>query len=71
MKDGFILLILIFLTGLSQANSQTITEQIRSDGKIIDVRKSLSRWQPLWDAADNSKVKMTHDLNYDSHVKLG
>ena len=50
---------------------QTITEQIRKDGKIIDVGKSLSRWQPLWDAADNSSVKVTRDLKYGEHVKQG
>lgn len=53
------------------ANAQTITEQIRSDGKIIDVGKSLARWQPLWDAADNSKVKVTRDLKYGQHAKQG
>ncbi len=71
MRIKFILLMAIFLSGLSQASSQTITEQIRADGKIIDVGKSLSRWQPLWDAADNNKVKVTRDMKYGSHVKQG
>ena len=53
------------------ASAQSVTEQIRADGKIIDVGKSLSRWQPLWDAADNSKVKVTHDLKYGPHAKQG
>tara|TARA_R110002096_G_scaffold416576_2_gene619372 strand:- start:199824 stop:200750 length:927 start_codon:yes stop_codon:yes gene_type:complete len=52
-------------------NAQSVTEQIRADGKIIDVGKSLSRWQTLWDAADNSKVKVTYDLKYGPHSKQG
>lgn len=53
------------------ANAQTIADQIRSDGKIIDVGKSLARWQPLWETADNSKVKVTRDLKYGPHEKQG
>ena len=71
MKCRFIFLVTIFLLGFSQTNSQTITEQIRADGKTISVSKSLARWQPLWDAADNSKVKVTRNLRYGTHEKQG
>lgn len=63
--------ILIFSFLAAPVFAQTITEQIRSDGKIIDVGKSLSRWQPLWDAADNSSVKVTINLKYGDHEKQG
>lgn len=53
------------------SHAQSITEQIRSDGKIINVGTSLSRWQPLWDKADNSGVKVTRDLKYGAHAKQG
>lgn len=65
------IVILIITLGLSAANGQTVTEQIRTDGKIIDVGKSLSRWEPKWNAADNSAVKVTRDLKYGSDAKQG
>ena len=70
------LIFIHFLMVTFGANAQTlslseITEQIRSDGKIIDVGKSLKRWQPLWDAADNSKVTVTRDLKYGPDPKQG
>lgn len=46
-----------------------ITDEIRSDGKIINVGRSLSQYEPLWQAADNSAVKVTHDLSYGPHPK--
>lgn len=69
MKVLFSALIIILFS--APLFAQTITEQIRSDGKIIDVGKSLSRWQPKWDAADNSKVQVTHNLKYGDHAKQG
>lgn len=67
----FISAILSVILIATCANAQSVTEQIRGDGKIIDVGKSLSRWQPLWYAADNSKVKVTKDLKYGPHAKQG
>lgn len=67
---AFVSIFLIWFCG-SSVYGQTITEQIREDGKIIDVGKSLSRWEPLWDAADNSSVKVTRDLKYGEHAKQG
>lgn len=61
--------IIVFLFNVAQA--QTITDQIRADGKSIDVGKSLARWQPLWDAADNSTIKVTRDLKYGLDKKQG
>lgn len=61
----------MFVTFGATVNAQTITEQIRADGKVIDVGKSLARWQPLWDAADNSGVKVTLDLKYGPDTKQG
>ncbi len=65
------LLLFFIIIYSEQSVAQTITDQIRLDGKIIDVGKSLSRWQPLWNAADNSKVKVTRDLKYGPHTKQG
>ncbi len=62
---------LIYFCLSAALSAQSITEQIRADGKIIDVGKSLARWQPLWDAADNSKVKTTLNLKYGDHAKQG
>ncbi|MCC3859832.1 alpha/beta hydrolase [Pseudemcibacter aquimaris] len=61
----------IFILLSNALFAQTITEQIRSEGKSIDVGKSLLRWQPLWDAADNSPVKVTHNIKYGDHAKQG
>lgn len=66
----FIVALIITLC-FSVAHAQTVTEQIRADGKIIDVGKSLSRWQPKWDAADNKAVKVTRDLKYGLDAKQG
>lgn len=62
---------LIFICLVVPVEAQSITEQIRFEGKSIDVGKSLSRWQPLWDAADNSAVKVTLDLKYGPNAKQG
>jgi len=62
---------LLITLSFSVTNAQTVIEQIRSDGKIIDVEKSLSRWQPKWAAADNSAVKVTQGLKYGPHAKQG
>lgn len=64
-------LFIAFLLLSSTLNAQSIKDQIRAEGKSIDVGKSLSRWQPLWDAADNSAVKVTRDLKYGPDAKQG
>lgn len=65
----YVFVVFVFLFGF--ASAQTITEQIREEGKSIDVGKSLSRWEPLWNAADNGAVKVTRDLKYGPDKKQG
>lgn len=65
----YLFVFFFFLANLS--NAQSITDQIRADGKSIDVVKSLARWQPLWEAADNSNVKVTRNLKYGPDKKQG
>ena len=60
-------LIIIFFCSFSYATS--IKQQIRDDGKVIDLNQSLLRWQPLWEATNNSAVKVTYDLKYGLHSK--
>ncbi|MDG1021384.1 MAG: hypothetical protein P8O77_07835 [Emcibacteraceae bacterium] len=64
-------IIFFIICFINFAHGQSITEQIRAEGKSIDVGKSLSRWQPLWEAADNSAVKVTYDLKYGPDKKQG
>ena len=64
-------MLFIFFVSFNGASSQTLMDQIRSDGKIIDVGKSLARWQPLWDAADNTSVKVSKNIKYGPHAKQG
>ena len=64
-------IIFFIICFINFAHGQSITEQIRAEGKSIDVGKSLSRWQPLWEAADNSAAKVTYDLKYGPDKKQG
>jgi acetyl esterase len=72
MKKMIMLKVFVLYIALSiTAHAQNITEQIRIEGKSINVGASLERWQPLWDAADNSSVNVTHNLKYGPDKKQG
>ncbi|MBT5187365.1 MAG: alpha/beta hydrolase [Kordiimonadaceae bacterium] len=71
MKQSLIILFATYFISLNFAVGQSITEQIRAEGKSISVSNSLGRFEPLWNAADNSNVKVTRDLKYGPDNKQG
>lgn len=71
MKYLIAFFLCVYFTPAEQVFSQSTMEQIRADGKIIDFGRSLERWQPIWDVADNSSVKVTRDIKYGLHAKQG
>lgn len=71
IRTLFIMIAMISGTLISGAQAQTITEQIRAEGKSIDFGKSLERWQRVWETVDNSSVKVTYDLKYGPDNKQG
>ncbi|MDG1996104.1 MAG: alpha/beta hydrolase [Emcibacteraceae bacterium] len=70
-KKMMIRLFLTLLAISSIANAQSIKDQIRAEGKSIFWTKSVERWQPLWQTADNSNIKVTYDVKYGPGDKQG
>jgi acetyl esterase len=65
----FIPILLSFCSAIAHGQHSVITNEIRKDGKVINVVRSLDQYQPLWDAADNSAVHVTKNLSYGPHAK--
>ncbi len=74
-----LIIFLMTLNCFAQTNETAITEKIRAqiraqiqeDGRVINIVKSLKRFEPLWQAADNSTVKVSRNLKYGPDQKQG